>query len=215
MIIPESWTFKNADVADGFDNHVREQLPWYLIATSMTAHLARNYLPEQGTFIDLGCSTGNITKACKNELVHRNATVVNIDNSEEMAARFDGVGDVTTADIESYEIPEFDVCVMFLSLMFVPVSKRSELIANLVRKVNAGGVVIIVDKMESFSGYSGQVISRLTMANKLESGCSADDILKKELSLSGIQRPLKPELLGPFTKWFQMGEFCGYLFEGT
>lgn len=214
MRIPKEWTFKSEDVAKGFDNHVREQLPWYNIATSMTAHFTRNYLPENGVLLDLGCSTGNITKACSEEIAARNAKVISVDNSEEMAKCFDGVGVVTIANIENFEIPEFDVCVMFLSLMFVPVSRRSTLIMELMKKTRKGGLVLIVDKVESFSGYSGQVINRLNLVNKLDAGCKPDDILSKELSLSGVQRPVNPELLKSFTKWFQIGEFCGYLFEG-
>ena len=214
MIIPKDWTFKNSDVAEGFDTHVREQLPWYNIATSMTAHFARNYLPENGVLLDLGCSTGNVSDSCRETIETRKASVISVDNSHEMAKLFKGVGEVTIANIEDYEIPEFDVCVMFLSMMFVPVNSRSALVMQLMRKTRKGGLILIVDKMESFSGYSGQVINRLSLVNKLDAGAKADDVLAKELSLSGVQRPIDPELLSSFTKWFQIGEFCGYLYEG-
>ncbi|WP_210437889.1 hypothetical protein, partial [Vibrio crassostreae] len=59
-----------------------------------------------------------------------------------------------------------------------------------------------------------QVINRLSLVNKLDAGAKPDDVLAKELSLSGVQRPISPELLNSFTKWFQIGEFCGYLYEG-
>ncbi|UPR31464.1 methyltransferase domain-containing protein [Vibrio crassostreae] len=214
MKIPKDWTFKSSDVAEGFDTHVREQLPWYNIATSMTAHFARNYLPENGVLLDLGCSTGNVSDSCRETIQTRNVSVVNVDNSEEMAVLFRGVGEVTIANIENFEIPEFDVCVMFLSMMFVPVNSRSALIMELMKNTRKGGLVLIVDKMESFSGYSGQVINRLSLVNKLDAGAKPDDVLAKELSLSGVQRPINPELLNSFTKWFQIGEFCGYLYEG-
>ena len=29
MKVPKIWTFENKEVANDFDNHVREQLPWY------------------------------------------------------------------------------------------------------------------------------------------------------------------------------------------
>ncbi|CAH7002261.1 tRNA (Cmo5U34)-methyltransferase [Vibrio chagasii] len=214
MMIPKDWTFKNSDVAEGFDTHVREQLPWYNIASSMTAHFARNYLPENGVLLDLGCSTGNVSDSCRETITNRNVSVVNVDNSEEMAELFRGVGEVTIANIENFEIPEFDVCVMFLSMMFVPVNSRSALIMELMKNTRKGGLVLIVDKMESFSGYSGQVINRLSLVNKLDAGAKPDEVLAKELSLSGVQRPINPELLNSFTKWFQIGEFCGYLYEG-
>lgn len=214
MDIPTNWTFKNQQVADEFDNHVREQLPWYNMATSMTAHFVRNYFPADGVFIDLGCSTGNISNACIDTLRLRNAKIINVDNSHEMLSSFKGYGEVVTENIENYELPDFDVCVLFLSLMFVPVSCRSQLIINLMRRCRKGGAVIVVDKIESFRGYSGQVINRLSIVNKLDSGCLPNEILDKELSLSGVQRPVDPKLLSSFVQWFQIGEFCGYLFEG-
>ena len=29
MEIPKNWSFASQEVAKNFDNHVREQLPWY------------------------------------------------------------------------------------------------------------------------------------------------------------------------------------------
>lgn len=213
MNIPDNWTFKNADIAESFDSHVREQLPWYNIATSMTAHFVRNYLPENGVFIDLGCSTGNISKACKETLITRKAEILNIDNSSEMIQRFTGIGKIINSNIEDFEIPEFDVCVMFLSMMFVPVRCRPDVISNLMKKCRKGGVIIIIDKVEPLGGYSGQVMNRLNLTNKLHSGCKPSDILDKELSLSGVQRPINTDLVNSFMKWFQVGEFCGWLYE--
>ena len=213
MKIPKEWTFKDEEVASSFDEHVREQLPWYNIATSITTHIIRNYLPNDGVLVDLGCSTGNITKASAETLKNRNAKIINVDNSPEMEKHFSGFGDFVLSDIEEFEIPNFDVCVMFLSLMFVKPNYREQLIIELMKKTNAGGCIIVIDKMESFSGYSGLVMSRINLHNKIESGCQPDEILQKELSLSGVQRPVKPELMKSFSKWFQIGEFCGYLFE--
>jgi tRNA (cmo5U34)-methyltransferase len=66
--IPTDWTFKNADVAAGFDDHVREQLPWYDIATASVAHVIRHYLPDGGLMYDIGASTGNIGRAVADTL---------------------------------------------------------------------------------------------------------------------------------------------------
>lgn len=43
MDIPDIWTFKSDEVAKNFDNHVREQLPFYDLALSVTAHIAKHY----------------------------------------------------------------------------------------------------------------------------------------------------------------------------
>jgi hypothetical protein len=39
--IPKEWTFHSDAVADKFDRHVREQLPWFDLAAQAVAHFAR------------------------------------------------------------------------------------------------------------------------------------------------------------------------------
>ena len=57
MEIPKSdnWTFKTEEVANNFDSHVREQLPWYELVTEATRHLILGFMPEGGTLLDIGC----------------------------------------------------------------------------------------------------------------------------------------------------------------
>ena len=46
--IPERWTFEDDKVAAIFDRHVREQLPWYDMATTAVAQIARHYIGAGG-----------------------------------------------------------------------------------------------------------------------------------------------------------------------
>ena len=55
--IPTDWTFKNANVAKHFDDHVREQLPFYDMATQAVEHIGRHYIPHGGLVYDIGRST--------------------------------------------------------------------------------------------------------------------------------------------------------------
>ncbi|MWN31003.1 MULTISPECIES: methyltransferase domain-containing protein [unclassified Gilliamella] len=213
MEIPENWSFKNKNVVDNFDSHVTEQLPWYPLATKMVEHLIRAYLPHDGVLIDFGCSTGNITKESESVLKSRNAKAISIDNSKEMANAFKGYGELVIDDMENYSLPCFDVAVCFLSIMFMKVCNRERFINSLIEKCNKGGVIIIVDKLQSFNGYLGTVISRLTLSNKILSGCTHKEIIEKELSISGVQRPIEKSDVNKFTKWLQIGEFAGFIFE--
>lgn len=190
-----------------------EQLPWYPLATKMVAHLVRAYLPENGTLIDFGCSTGNITRVTSDTIIARKAKAISIDNSQEMARAFKGVGKLVIDNMETYKIPRFDVAICFLSIMFMKVDSRKKFINSLINACRTGGVIIVVDKFQLFDGYLSTAISRLTLSNKIAAGCSCDDIVQKELSISGVQRPMKTEDLIHFTKWLQVGEFAGYIFE--
>lgn len=215
--IPTNWTFNHQSVAEGFERHVREQLPWYGIATGAVAHVARHYIPERGLVYDLGASTGNIGLALEATLDARSATLVPIEVSKEMAALYRGPfrGNLTIADIVDFSFQPFDLAVCFLTMMFTPVAARPALIAKLREACRPGGAIIILDKAKPAAGYAATVIWRLALAGKVATGVPAQDIVAKELSLGGVQRPLDPAMLGPDAiEFFRFGEFGGWLIEG-
>ena len=94
--------------------------------------------------------------------------------------------------------------------MFVPYSKREQVMANLKAKMRKGGAIIIVDKVADDGGYLGVCLRRLTLFWKSLSGVAADDIVEKEISLAGVQRPSSRE--GKL--FLKFGEFEGWIIEG-
>ena len=215
MQIPTDWTFKRADIAQGFDKHVREQLPWYDLTTGVIAHVARHYIPNEGLVYDIGASTGNVGRALNDTLEARQATFIPIDSSEEMAAIYGGPGSIIVADAATFDFQPFDLAVMFLSLMFIPPSTRCEFLFNLRNKIKPGGAVVVFDKCIPASGYPATVLWRLALAGKAAAGVDAKDILAKELSLSGVQRPIDPKEIQPATEIFRFGDFAGWIIEAN
>jgi tRNA (cmo5U34)-methyltransferase len=205
--------FSGAMVGENFNNHVKEQLPFYEMVTNAVTMIVRNYLPENGLVYDIGASTGNITANIKELALSRNAKVESIERSEEMAKSWNGYGILHTANAADFSYKNFDVCVCFLVLMFLSVEERTHLLLNLKSKLKQGGIIIVVDKLLVDGGYFGTVMRRLTLDCKLKNGASAEEIISKELSLSGVQRPMtKSELTGQ--EFFRFGEFVGWVIEG-
>lgn len=217
MEIPSDWTFKNQHVADEFDFHVRQQLPWYDLATGLVAHIVRHFLPEGGLLYDIGCSTGNLEASLGTILKSRGATIVPIDNSPEMTTLYRGAAEVQIANAQDVEYEDYDVAVCFLVLMFLSPEDRQKLIDKLRLKVKRGGCLIIVDKTQMMGGYLSTVMHRATIAGKAASGTPHDEIVAKELSLAGVQRPLPHKYLdyrlASATEVFRFGEFAGWVYE--
>lgn len=218
MKIPADWTFRNASVAEEFDRHVREQLPWYDLVAGATAHFARHYLPENGIVYDVGASTGNMGKLLADCVKVRNARMIAIESSPEMAAKYAGPGELVVADAVTFAFEPFDVAICFLVMMFFPPAARKAWLTNLVSKCRPGGAVVVVDKEESAGGYFGTAVSRLTLAGKLATGTSPSDIIAKELSLPGAQRPFPKSWFGYFgpgtaNEFFRFGEFVGFVID--
>lgn len=215
MDIPRNWTFENAAIATGFDRHVREQLPWYDLVTGSIAHIARHYIPHGGLVYDIGAATGNIGKALQPILEDRQAHLISIESSQEMAAHYSGPGTLLTIDALQADYQPFDFAVLFLVLMFLPIEQRPRLLSTLRKFLKPGGAILIFDKCEAGSGYLATVLWRLTLAGKLSAQVSPQEIIAKELSLAGIQRPLRPdEVTCGATPYFQFGEFRGWIIEG-
>lgn len=212
---PGAWSFKDAGVANDFDRHVREQLPWYDIATGIVAHIGRAYIPEGGSVIDIGASTGNVGKALAETIEQRGASFFAIDNSKAMVESYSGPGEAWLEDATEFEFADYepDLIVAFLVLMFIPVAQRADLIRKLKAAVSPGGAVLVFDKMVSAGGNIGSVLYRLTLAAKYEAGATPEEIIQKELSLAGVQRPMNEAELESFVPVFRFGDFAGFLYE--
>lgn len=213
--IPGEWTFKDEAVADRFDQHVRETLPWYDLATHGVAHLVRAYVPDGGLVYDIGASTGNIARAVADTIESRGVTFVGIEPSEQMVAIYDAPGDIVHSSAAEFAFEPFDVAVLFLVMMFVPVTEREALLDRLHDLVRPGGAIIVVDKFPLTAGYLGSTIHRWTMKQKQIGGITPEEIAEKELSLVGVQRPVDPAAFVSrrYLPWLQVGEFAAYVYE--
>lgn len=214
MKIPANWTFKDTSVARGFDAHVREQLPWYDLLTHAVQHIGRHYIPENGVVYDIGASTGNISLALADTIKARNASIYSIEESEQMVKQWSGHGQIIHASALDYAFDEHDLSVLFLVLMFMPLQRRKAFVEQVYSKLRKGGAMVVVDKLQGRGGYFDVIQRRLTMAWKVRSGIDPQLILDKELSLSGVQRPItESELPQAAQCFFRFGEFAGYILE--
>lgn len=228
MHIAKEWSFKDKHVAEGFDEHVREQLPWYDLATQAVVHLARHYIPVKGKVYDIGASTGNITMALSDICFDRRANIISIEESKPMVeilnkralayckARdcMECYGAVKAEDALDYNFEMYDFAVCFLTFMFFPITRRRAWLNKMRTLIKPGGALVVVDKIVMPSGYVGTVLRRLAMDWKLRNGASAGEIVAKELSLAGYQRPVEENMMFPVgTKFFQLGEFAGWVIE--
>lgn len=223
LVIPENWTFKNANVAGNFDAHVREQLPWYDLATRAVVHLGRHYVTPGGLVYDIGASTGNITLALQKAMPERRAKIVAIEESAEMYhilnQRVSAHNDTSFISLQNvnaidYDYQQYDFAVAFLTLMFFPVATRRDWVNKMTSKMKPGGALVIVDKIVTPPGYVGTALRRMAMSWKIEAGVPAQQVVEKELSLAGYQRPINPHILDTNARvFFTLGEFVGWIIE--
>lgn len=217
----KSWTFESNEIAEKFNDHVREQLPWYEMVSDAVAYIVRNYLTEGEHITDHGSSTGNMISKLLPLILERNATIHAIEKSSSMCQklleRFANVNSdsifLDNADICECDFSESQVHIIFLTLMFIPVHKREKLLNEIKSKTKKGGVIIIVDKVLDHSGYFSTVMKRLGMQYKIQQGAKLEDVIQKEMSLAGVQIPIDKKLVKDGKEFFRMGEFAGWVIE--
>lgn len=217
LAIPETWTFERSDVADAFDQHVREQLPWYDLVTSAIAQIGRHYIPKGGLVYDIGASQGNVGRSLEGLMTERGARLVAIEPAHEMADLYTGPGLLVRSTAEEFDFEPFDFAVAMLALMFVAPADVRALLEKLTTQIRPGGALVLVERTLPPDGYLSIVTSRLTLAAKAAMGAASADIVAKELSLSGVQRPLDVGMLHDFgaVEWFRFGDFAGYVIESV
>ncbi len=214
MNIPKSWTFSSSEVASGFDDHVKAELPWYELATWAVATIARHYVPSNGLIYDIGASTGNISRALEDVVKNSGSRLVAIEKEQSMADKYIGRGELVVCDALDYDFQKYDFAVIFLTMMFMPIAKRKDWLMGMVSKINTGGAIVIFEKEEPKGGFISTAIYRMTLEAKLNAGVDPVNVIKKELSLGGFQRPITQyELPVRKTEIFRFGDFAGWLIE--
>lgn len=212
MPIPEQWTFKDTGVAESFNQHVRGQLPWYDLVLSSLKLLATHYLPSSdGVMYDIGASTGNFYLAMRDVLETRGTEYRAVEVSREMAAKWQGDPEaLAIEDAMTHPYKPFDVAVLNLTMMFLPASERAAWFRRLRGQCKPGGAILVVDRVLTETPET-LLIERLRWQQKIDTGETYTDIVKKEMSLIGIQRPIDPKILEPAFCWFTLGSFAGWI----
>jgi len=217
MKIPKDWTFQSPDVAKNFDSHVREQLPWYEMLTRVIGLIARHFIRQHGLIYDIGCSTGNLSRELHDTIINRDARLIALDNSAAMKEKFSGPGEFVLADAVDYDYQPFDLAILYLVIQFIPLEQRRPMLERITAQCNEGGAVIIVDKYspDHDSAYIQTIKRRITLLGKTMSGTPPGEIVQKELSLSGVQRPLDASIFEGLgirrSEFFRFGEFIGWI----
>ena len=116
----KDWTFHG--FAGEFDGHVREQLPWYELASAAMGLIARQYIPKDGKVYDLGASTGNVGRVLAPTLEARGARLTALDECPDMVEAYNAPGRALRADITRFDYKPFDVAVAFLAGFFIAIA---------------------------------------------------------------------------------------------
>ena len=183
----------DANVVKVFDDMVRRSVPGYDSMIQMIGLIARMYGQENTNYYDLGSSTGAISLSIALNNKHKNNQFFAIDKSQDMVNQCKNnlnnkVNNLQAicADINQINIQNASIVVLNLTLQFIDVELRSNLIKKIYDGLNPGGVLIISEKIHFENKQIQNQITKLHMDFKRENGYSELEIANKRQAIENV-----------------------------
>ncbi len=192
------WVFDET-VAGCFDDMLARSIPQYRVMREAVFALACRYARKDTDIVDLGCSRGEGLAPLIDKFGVRNR-YLGIDSSEPMLEacreRFKGwintgVVRIQNMDLrERYPVVEASVTLAVLTLQFVPLEYRQQVVAEAFRQTVPGGCFILVEKVLGEDASLTQTMTEHYLTLKESNGYSRVQIDAKRKSLEGVLVPV-------------------------
>jgi tRNA (cmo5U34)-methyltransferase len=225
-MLPGDFVF-DEKVAKVFEDMINRSVPGYNTIIAMIGVLSERYCRRSTTIYDLGCSLGGATFAAIYQVTCPDYSVVAVDNSPAMivrlesklaaAARPTGHVQCRCEDILQTDISNASIVILNFTLQFIPLAQRQLLLQKIYNGLNAGGILIVSEKILFPDAVLNQLFIDLYHRFKESRGYSQLEISQKRAALENI---LIPETIAShrsrlneigfhsFDVWFQCFNFA-------
>lgn len=192
----DKWEFDES-VTDIFDDMLARSIPQYEVMRKAVTNIACNYLQPEGHLLDLGCSRGDqiarLISAYGNGCNYHG-----IECSESMIIasqeRFKNQKNVELYNIDLrkdwVDIKNCNVILSVLTLQFIPIEYRLQVLQRCYDSLSPGGAIILVEKVIGNSANLDSLMTENYYNLKHENGYSIYEIERKRLSLEGVLVPV-------------------------
>jgi tRNA (cmo5U34)-methyltransferase len=199
------WAFDDA-VTAVFEDMLQRSIPQYDVIRGTVHLLARDFVRSGKVVVDLGASSGEGIAPLVDEESHRavgeRARFVAIECSPAMLKvlhqRFAPLDDDRLVTIMDHDLrrglPDLgekaSLVLSVLTLQFVPMEYRQQVIRSAYEALAPGGAMILVEKvLGSSAALDTQFVSHY-LHTKMSNGYSAEEVDRKRLSLEGVLVPV-------------------------
>lgn len=208
----EMFDFNNIE---DFDKHIRLSIPDYHTLFEIFQAIALQYMPPDGTCIDIGCSTGKFLNTLSSNIPadYVGVDLIDMPGEKDFIYLQNDLVDV----LKMYE--KCDLIVSMFTLQFLGKYKRKEALDEIRRLVETGSRFLIAEKVFFDSSKLNSVLNKQHYQHKRKF-FTDKEILDKDYSLLGnmhclynweIEDELKE--LGYAEQVWQSYNFKGWLVE--
>jgi len=204
IVADDSWVF-DARVTDAFDDMLARSIPGYddmrHVVTEAAIALLRPSKVGVPRILDLGASRGEALIP----LLERwpDATAEAIEISEPMLdvlrERLECYPNARAVERDLTDTPlafwNADLVLCVLTLQFVPIETRYDLLTDIYDRLKPGGALILVEKVLGETPAGDRLLRDLYRTHKQHAGYSDEQIERKRRSLQNVLVPLPAGLL--------------------
>jgi len=196
LVAGEHWAFDRS-VTAVFDNMLQRSIPQYGAMRDAVAGLAMQFAAavERPLIVDLGCSRGEAIAGLVEALPA--ARFVGVEASPAMLKvareRFGEEPRVEVRELDlrtGYPSGSAQVTLAVLTVQFVPIEYRQQLLHRVFENTAAGGVLIMVEKVLGSTAELDRLMVDSHLELKRRNGYSQEEIDRKRLSLEGVLVPV-------------------------
>ncbi len=188
----------NAAVVDVFDDMLTRSVPLYHESIRRQAQLAAEFYQPGTTIYDLGCSNGNFAMRLLKEMGTAPFTMQAVDNSQPMLEQYrtrlatcPTTAQITlhNSSIEDFPLQNASVVVINLTLQFIAVQQRRQVLQRVYDALVPGGVLLLSEKIVAADEQIDQIQQRWYYRFKGENGYSQLEISQKREALENVLIP--------------------------
>lgn len=193
----EKWEF-DAGVTECFEDMLRRSIPQYDVMREAVFSLTSHYRQDKTAIIDLGASRGDAVAPMIAKWGCYNQWVL-VEVSEPMLAvlreRFQGYADAGVLSIADTDLTEdfppvrASIILSILTLQFIPIECRQQVLHRAYQSLLPGGALIIVEKVLGETAQLDDVMVNLYYDFKRQS-YGEEEIQRKRMALRGVLVPL-------------------------
>lgn len=193
------WAF-DEDVAKCFDDMLERSIPQYAEMRRLCTSLALKHVRASADVLDLGCSRGEALAPLVDAARDKVRKFFGVEVSEPMLqaarSRFSseepGKVHILNVDLRKKEFPPCvpSVVLSVLTLQFVPIEHRQQLVQQVFDHLLPGGAFIVVEKVLGASAALDEALVDEYLALKARNGYSQEEIDRKRAALEGVLVPV-------------------------
>jgi tRNA (cmo5U34)-methyltransferase len=191
------WTFDG--VAGSFEDHIERSVPGYREGHDLVAKLSDWFVYDGAVAIEIGCSTGALTRRLADWHAGRDARFVGLEVEASMAeaardlARGHAAVEIRHEDALQAELEPCDLVTSYYTMQFIRPARRQQMFDRIYAALNWGGAFVMFEKVRGPDARFQDILAQLYVDHKLEQGFGEAEVVGKARSLKGVLEPFSTQ----------------------